>query len=80
MTDIELKKRYIPIAESWLMIKEFQNATGADEECEKLEKRVDEVYEKSGKSKFAKDIMAATVNEIDRIMTEARSGKAKDSL
>lgn len=80
MTDIELKKRYVPIAESWLLIKEFQNAIGTDEECERLKKRANEIYEKSGKSKFAKDIMVATVNEIDRIMTEARSEQERRSL
>ena len=36
MEEIELKKRYYPIMESWRMIKEFQNAQGTEDECERV--------------------------------------------
>lgn len=70
MKEEELRKRYFPIMESWKIIKEFQDATGTDEECQKLQAKVDEIYKMSGKTEFSKAIMAATVDEIDRIMTE----------
>lgn len=70
MTETELRKRYYPIMEAWKLIKEFQDAKGTDEECQKLQARVDEVYKMSGKTEFSKAIMTATVDEIDRIMTE----------
>ena len=70
MTETELRKRYYPIMEAWKLIKEFQDANGTDEECQKLQMKVDEIYKMSGKTEFSKAIMAATVDEIDRIMTE----------
>lgn len=72
MEEIELKKRYYPIMESWRMIKEFQNAKGTEDECERVAKKAQEIYEKSGKTEFAKELMAATVNEIERMMMEVR--------
>ena len=72
MEEIELKKRYYPIMESWRMIKEFQNAKSTEDECERVTKKAQEIYEKSGKTEFAKELMVATVNEIERMMMEEK--------
>ena len=72
MEEIELKKRYYPIMECWRMIKEFQNAKGTEDECERVTKKAQEIYEKSGKTEFAKELMVATVNEIERMMMEEK--------
>ena len=70
MTDDELRKIYYPIAESWKMIREFCNATGTPVECFKVQEQGKDIFEKSGKTIFAKEIISAAVNEIDRIMRE----------
>ena len=70
MTDNELRKIYFPIAESWKMIREFCDATWTPVECFKALERAKDIFEKSGKTIFAKEITAAAVNEIDRIMRE----------
>ena len=70
MTDDELRKIYYPIAESWKMIREFCDATGTTIECYKVQEQAKDIYEKSGKTKFAEEIISAAVNEIDRIMRE----------
>lgn len=76
MTDEQLRKIYFPIAQSWKMIREFCNATGTPIECYKVQEQAKDIYEKkkSGKTKFAQEILAATVNEIDRIMRENGGG------
>lgn len=68
MTEGELRKIYYPIAESWKLIRRFSDATGTPVECFKLQELAQEIFEKSGKTQFATEIVAATVNEIDRIM------------
>lgn len=70
MTDEQLRKIYFPIAESWKMIREFCDATGTPVECFKVQEQAKDIFEKSGKTKFAEEIISATVNEIDRIMRE----------
>lgn len=70
MTDHELRKIYYPIAESWKLIREFCDATGTPVECFKVHERAKDIFEKSGKTIFAKEIISAAVNEIDRIMRE----------
>lgn len=70
MTEGELRKIYYPIAESWKMIRGFSDATGTPVECFKVQEKAKDIFEKSGKTKFAEEIIAAAVNEIDRIMRE----------
>ena len=70
MTDGELRAIYYPIAESWKLIRQFCDATGTPVECFKVQELSNDIFEKSGKTKFAKEIIAAAVNEIDRIMRE----------
>lgn len=70
MTDEQLRKIYFPIAESWKLIREFCDATGTPVECFKVQKKADMIFEKSGKTQFAGEILAATVDLIDRIMKE----------
>lgn len=70
VTDEQLRKIYFPIAQSWKMIREFCNATGTPVECFKVQEQAKDIFEKSGKTIFAKEIISAAVNEIDRIMRE----------
>ncbi len=70
MTDHELRKIYYPIAESWKLIREFCDATGMPVECFKVHELAQEIYEKADKTQFAAEIVAATVNLIDRLMRE----------
>lgn len=74
MTDHELRKIYYPIAEAWKLIREFCDATGTPVECFKVQEKARVVFEQSEKTKFAEEILAATVNEIDRIMKENVGG------
>lgn len=74
MTDDELRKIYYPIAESWKMIRELCDATGTPVECFKLHEMAQEIYEQSGRTQFATEIVAATVDLIDRIMRENGGG------
>lgn len=39
-------------------------------ECFKVQERAKDIFEKSGKTRFAEEIISAAVNEIDRIMRE----------
>ena len=70
MTDEQLRKIYFPIAEVWKLIREFCDATGTPVECFKVQERAKDIFEKSGETKFAEEVIAATVNEIDWIMRE----------
>ena len=70
MTDNELRKIYYPIAESWKMMIEYADSTGTPVECFKVQEQAKDIFEKSGKTIFAKEIISAAVNEIDRIMRE----------
>ena len=70
VTDEQLRKIYYPIAESWKTIREYCNATGTPVECFKVQEQAKDIFEKSGKTKFAKEIISAAVNETDRIMRE----------
>lgn len=70
MTDDELRKIYYPIAEAWKLIREFCDATGTSVEYFKVQEKAQSIFEKSDKTKFAGEILAATVNEINRIMKE----------
>ena len=70
MTDEQLRRIYYPIAESRKLIREFCDATGTPVECFKVHERAQEIYERSDKTQFATEIIAATVNLIDRIMEE----------
>lgn len=70
MTDEQLRKIYFPIAESWKLIREFYDATGTPVECFKVHERAQEIYEKTDKTQFSAEIVAATVNLIDQIMRE----------
>ena len=70
MTDEQLRKIYFPIAESWKLIREFCDATGTPVECFKVQEQADMIFEKSGKTQFAGEILAATVDLIDRIMKQ----------
>lgn len=74
MTDHELRKIYYPIAEAWKLIREFCDATGTPVECFKVKEKAQVIFEQSEKTKFAEEILAATVNEIDRIMRENGDG------
>ena len=70
VTDDELRKIYYPIAESWKLIRQFADATGTPVECFKVHERAQEIYERSDKTQFATEIIAAAVNLIDLIMRE----------
>lgn len=70
MTDEQLRKIYFPLAEAWKLIREFCDATGTPVECFKVQEQADMIFEKSGKTQFAGEILAATVDLIDRIMKE----------
>ena len=61
--------------ESWRMIKEFQDSKGDDAECDNAKFKAHEVWKKSGETEFAREIMLATVNEIERIMMENRKNE-----
>lgn len=74
VTDHELRKIYYPIAEAWKLIREFCDATGTPVECFKVQEQAQVIFEKAEKTKFAQEILAATVNEIDRIMRENGGG------
>ena len=70
MTDEQLRKIYFPLAEAWKLIREFCDATGTPVECFKVQEQADMIFEKSGKTQFAGEILAAKVDLIDRIKKE----------
>ena len=50
----------------------FIDATGTDEDCERLQKLVQAVYEKAGKTDFALKKATETTNKIEKMMMEAK--------
>lgn len=68
MTEVELRKIYYPIAEAWKLIRKYADATGTPVECFRVQTEADIIFEKAGKTKFAEEVLAAAINEIDRIM------------
>lgn len=77
MTDEELKKIYYPIAECWKLIRTYRECTGTDKEADVLLAKLQQIFEKSGKTEFAKRIVFATGEEIDRIMMENKNNEEK---
>ena len=77
MTDEELKKLYYPIAECWKLIRAYRECTGTDKEADVLLAKLQQIFEESGKTEFAKRIVFATGEEIDRIMMENRGNEEK---
>ena len=77
MTDEELKKIYYPIAECWKLIRIYRECTGTDKEADVLLEKLQQIFEKSGKTEFAKWVVFATGEEIDRIMMENRENEEK---
>ena len=77
MTDEELKKLYYPIAECWKLIRTYRECTGTAIEADVLLAKLQQIFEKSGKTEFAKRIIFATGEEIDRIMMENRKNEEK---
>ena len=74
MTEGELRKIYYPVAESWKLIRKFSGATGTPVECFMLQEQAKMILENSGKTKFAEEVLSASINEIDRIMKENGGG------
>lgn len=77
MTDEDLKKLYYPIAECWKLIRIYRECTGTDKEADVLLEKLQQIFEKSGKTEFAKRVVFATGEEIDRIMMENRENEEK---
>lgn len=77
MTDEELKKLYYPIAECWKLIRAYRECTGTDKEADVLLAKLQQIFEKAGKTEFAKRMVLATSEEIDRIMMENRKNEKK---
>ena len=69
MTDAERKQRYEVITESWkLMNNTMKNLPKTDSDFQRFVSYVYALYEKFGKTEFAKDILVAVQCEIDRIV------------
>ena len=51
---------------------EFTDATGTDEDCERLQKLVQAIYEKAGKTDFALKKATETTNKIEKKMMEEK--------
>ena len=77
MTDEELKKIYYPIAECWKLIRIYRECTGTDKEADVLLEKLQQIFEKFGKTEFAKRVVFATGEEIDRIMMENKKNEKK---
>ena len=75
MKEAELRKIYYPIAEAWKLIRRYADATGTLVECFKAQEEAALILEKAGKTKFAEEVLAAAINEIDRIMRENKETK-----
>ena len=50
------------------MLRDFCDATGKPAECFKVQERAKDIFEKSGKTIVAKEIIYAAVNVIDGFM------------
>lgn len=70
MNEAELRKIYYPLAEAWKLIRKYVDATGTPVECFKVQEEADMIFDRSDRTKFAEEILSATVNEIDQIMKE----------
>ena len=57
MTDEDLKKLYYPIAECWKLIRIYRECTGTDKEADVLLEKLQQIFEKSGKTEFAKRVV-----------------------
>lgn len=77
MTDEDLKKLYYPIAECWKLIRIYRECTGTDKEADVLLEKLQQIFEKSDKTEFAKRVVFATGEEIDRIMMENKKNEEK---
>lgn len=67
MTESELKQYFSIYTDCWKLFKMYCNPEYGDEFWEQLSVAADEVYKKYGKKKFVKEIILATINEIERI-------------
>lgn len=66
MNKEELMKRYEVITDCWKFLKKHCNVEGSDDYWQRVIKESDELYEKHGKTEFAKEQISSVVNELDR--------------
>lgn len=67
MNEDELRKYYDIYTNCWKMFRSFSNPVDKDEFWSDLISASDKIYKASGDNEFAKEIILATVSEIERI-------------
>lgn len=70
MKNEDLKKRFDLNNLSWKLIKKYSSCKGSETDCNNLISDIDKIYADYGEIPYTREIMLATANEIDRIMTE----------
>lgn len=70
MSEKELKMYYLIFTDCWKFFREFsQKVSDSDEYVQEVMKKADELYQKHGKTKFAKDQILSVVNLLDRMIS-----------
>lgn len=66
MNKDELMKRYEVITDCWKFLKENYRVEDSDDYWQKVIEESNKLYEKHGKTEFAKEQISSVVNELDR--------------
>ncbi len=66
MNKDELMKRYEVITDCWKFLKENYRVEDSDDYWKKVIEESNKLYEKHGKTEFAKEQISSVVNELDR--------------
>lgn len=77
MNQEELRKRYDVILDCWNLMKKYSGLQDKDEFWQNLIRESQEIYEKHGKTAFAKEQVESVVNELDRCFKEMRKNGEK---
>jgi hypothetical protein len=67
MTEIELRKHYEVITDSWKLFKDHSTPTGTDEFWQGLIDKTNDLHMKHGQTIFSEQILDAVVTEIEFI-------------
>lgn len=74
MGEEELRKYFDVYTDAWRIFRKYSNPDASDVFWERLKEDTEAVYNKHGKSHFSANILVATLNEIDRLYKERKTG------
>lgn len=77
MTEMELRKYYEVITDSWKLFKDHSTPTGNDEFWQRLMDKTNDLHMKHGRTIFSEQLLNIMITEIEQIYKRSFGGPAK---